>query len=645
MKNVRTAKSSRALHAVAAFWVGLALVLAARPARGAATVDSLILSNSPTAYWHLNESQGATVALDSVGTFNAAYGTSATLGNAGPQSPAFPGFSATNTAVGTIYGDPNSVVTVPPLNLNTNTVTILAWINPYGSQDPYATLLGWRDSAGADYGLLAYGGQLGWVWSNYGWWETTGLTIPTNQWSLAVLVVTPTEGKVYLGASGRLSTYVSPNANPAGAYDTPCNIGGEPDGSRVFNGYMDEVAIFSHALTADQVQAIYAAGVGQVPVSITQQPLSRTNYTGGTARFDVVAAGTDATFQWKKGSAVLVNGGNISGARTPNLTIANVSASDAAGYSCVVSNSLGSVPSDAAALAVIAAPTTAYDAAVLGYRPLAYWQFNEAQGAATAVDYWGGFDGTPLPAAMLGVNGPQPPDFPGFASGNTALQTTVGIGNSSVAVPALNLNANTATVLMWIYPMGGQAAFTSMFANRTGGYDALNYNDDGATLSYQWDSYGWNSGLLIPSDQWSLVGLVIAPTNTTVYLGTGGVLTNSTQVIDNPILSFAGTSYIGSDSGNDTRVFNGVIDDVAFFNRSLSTADMAVIYGAALGQAPPPTTLNCSVTPSGLVLDWYGPWTLKQADFVTGPWSTADGVVPGAPIPMNAAKRFYRLQH
>jgi hypothetical protein len=120
--------------------------------------------------------------------------------------------------------------------------------------------------------------------------------------------------------------------------------------------------------------------------------------------------------------------------------------------------------------------------------------------------------------------------------------------------------------------MGGQAAFTSVFANRSGGYDALNYNDDGATLSFQWDSNGWNSGLLIPSDQWSLVGMVITPTNTTVYLGTGGALTNSTQVIDNPVLSFAGTSYIGSDSGNDTRVFNGVIDDVAFFNRSLSTA-------------------------------------------------------------------------
>ncbi len=75
----------------------------------------------------------------------------------------------------------------------------------------------------------------------------------------------------------------------------------------------------------------------------------------------------------------------------------------------------------------------------------------------------------------------------------------------------------------------------------------------------QGNVWGWDSGILIPSDQWSLIGMVIAPSNTTVYLGNSGVLTNSTGEFANPALSFAGTSYIGSDSGNDTRVFNGFI--------------------------------------------------------------------------------------
>jgi hypothetical protein len=608
-------------------------------------VTAQVLAADPLAYWHFDESPGATVAVDSVGTFDAAYGASSILGNPGPQAPVFPGFSANNTAVGTTLEDASSVLTAPALNLNTNTMTIIGWINPAGQQDPYATLVAWRDGSGAGYGLLAYGGQLGWTWNNWGWSETTGLTIPQDQWSMAAIVVNATNGTVYLGANGGLRKYVSsnPDGNAVATFDTPLTIGAEPNGTRVFNGSIDDVAIFSHALTVEQIQAIYAAGVGQIPVSLTQQPVNRTNYAGGTARFSVAASGSNPSYQWKKGTTVLVDGGNISGAQSSVLAIANVSASDAANYTCVVANLLGSTTSSAASLTVIPAPTAGYDAAVLANKPVAYWQLNEASGAATTADFWGSIDGTCLPTVVLGANGPRPPELPGFGAANTALQTTAYDGNSSVAVPALNLNANTATVLMWVYPMGGQSAFTTMFANRSGGYLGLNYNSDAATLSFQWNSFGWDSGVLLPSDQWSLIGMVIAPTTTTIYLGTSGVLTNNTGEFNNQVMSFAGTSYIGSDSGNNTRVFNGVIDDVAFFNRSLTTEEIARMYNVALGLVPAPTSLTWSVSASGLVLTWSAPWTLQQADSVDGPWSTASGVVSGTPIPMTAAKAFYRL--
>ena len=608
-------------------------------------VGATVMSNSPFAYWRFDENTGATIAADYAGGFDAAYGLTSLLGNPGPRSPTFPGFSATNTALGTTLGDPTSIVTVPPLSMDTNTVTIMAWINPSVSQDPYSSLIVWRDGGGAAYGLLAYGGKLAWIWNNVGWYEDSGLVIPQNQWSLAVMVITPTNTTLYLGANGSLGTYVSPNGNPNATFNSNLLIGCD-NGSRVFNGLIDDVAFFSHSLTAQQIQTIYAAGVGQVPASIPQQPVSRTIYAGGTAHFNVVGGGVPPPqYYWKKGATFLNDGGNISGAHTSALTIANVGSSDVANYSCVVSNSLGSLPSATAALTVIPVPTVGYDWAVLSYKPLAYWQLNEALGATNTPDYWGGFDGTPLPDAVLGVTGPQPPDFPGFASTNTALQTFFADGNSSIAVPALNLNANTATILMWIYPNSSQVGYCSLFANRSGGFMALNYLSDGATLSYQWNSFGWDSGIPIPSGQWSLIGMVITPTNTTVYLGTGGVLTNNTQVINNPTLSFAGTSYIGSDSGNNTRVFDGVIDDVAFFNRSLSAADVAVLYDAGLGQLPPPTTLNWSVSGSNLVLTWLGPWNLIQSDNVNGPWSPATGVNSGTPIPMTAAKKFYRLQH
>src|ERR1019366_6786162 len=147
--------------------------------------------------------------------------------------------------------------------------------------------------------------------------------------------------------------------------------------------------------------------------------------------------------------------------------------------------------SSAATLTIIPAPTSGYDGTILSYQPEAYWKLNDASGSATAADYWGGYNGTVLSDAVLGVNGPQSPAFPGFASNNTALQTTVADGNSTVAVPALNLNTNTATVLMWIYPIaggpgtfGGQVAYSSLFANRSGGYSSLNYLSDGTDLSF-----------------------------------------------------------------------------------------------------------------------------------------------------------------
>ena len=71
------------------------------------------------------------------------------------------------------------------------------------------------------------------------------------------------------------------------------------------------------------------------------------------ATFSVTAAGAPPfSYQWRKNGADLNNGGNVSGATTNILTITSVSWLDAAGYSVVVTNSLGSVTSVVATLTV-----------------------------------------------------------------------------------------------------------------------------------------------------------------------------------------------------------------------------------------------------------------------------------------------------
>ncbi len=85
---------------------------------------------------------------------------------------------------------------------------------------------------------------------------------------------------------------------------------------------------------------------------ITTQPANRTVTVGQTAAFSVVATGTGTlTYQWKKGSTAIA--GATSAAYT---TPATVIGDNGTTFSVVVTNSVGSVTSNAATLTVTAAP-------------------------------------------------------------------------------------------------------------------------------------------------------------------------------------------------------------------------------------------------------------------------------------------------
>ncbi|HEY4247959.1 MAG TPA: immunoglobulin domain-containing protein, partial [Lacunisphaera sp.] len=88
--------------------------------------------------------------------------------------------------------------------------------------------------------------------------------------------------------------------------------------------------------------------------AITTQPSNVAVVTAGSAIFSVTATGTPApTYQWLK------NGASIAGATGSSYTIASASVADAASYTVVVTNSAGSVTSNAALLNLIIAPSHA----------------------------------------------------------------------------------------------------------------------------------------------------------------------------------------------------------------------------------------------------------------------------------------------
>ncbi|HEY9172364.1 MAG TPA: PQQ-binding-like beta-propeller repeat protein [Verrucomicrobiae bacterium] len=118
--------------------------------------------------------------------------------------------------------------------------------------------------------------------------------------------------------------------------------------SELGNGNVLAIAARGNHSLALKRQAV----LGVAP-SIAVQPQSRTNAPGTTATFTVGALGTaPLSYQWRKDGTSLLDGGTISGAASPVLTLANVQTSNVGNYRVVITNALGSVTSQVATLAL-----------------------------------------------------------------------------------------------------------------------------------------------------------------------------------------------------------------------------------------------------------------------------------------------------
>jgi len=276
------------------------------------------------------------------------------------------------------------------------------------------------------------------------------------------------------------------------------------------------------------------------------------------------------------------------------------------------------------------------------------------------VDAIGAHNGTYAAAATPGVTGPRPPSFLGFENNNNAVETYISTLNSYVSVPFGSLSTNTVTFIEWLYPIGTQESWSGLLVTRGGGGSSggMNYNTQ-QMLGYTWNNnspstYNYVSSLIPPSNQWSMVAMVIYPDKAILYLGTNGVLRSATNVLAHTSDVFGNNWQIGHDnnSANATRTFNGLIDEVAVFTQSLSPARLAAYYQAALqggvlitniGTAPQTLEFTSINAVAGqAVLQWIGSGTLQEAGSILGPWTNSANQSVPAVIPISG-NRFYRL--
>ena len=445
-----------------------------------------------------------------------------------------------------------------------------------------------------------------------------------------------------LGAQGTFSS--SPSSSPAwigsaGSYTNSFN-------GPVWSGTIDELAIYTNALSASTINAhyaMYAYGTNTAPV-ILSAPSPVTIFAGAainSATFSVNAEGTlPLGYQWKS------NGVGIAGATSSSYTVLNITANSSATYSVTVTNPVSST-NVSATLSVIT--PTGYAGAVIADNPMGYWRLGERAGP-TLLDSWGTNNGTYFGTETFGLSGAL------LRDADTSVDFA-GNGSSLARVPySSDLNGGrdpngSWTVECWVYPDFDAATEAGLFAvpvasvnlaaNRSG-YFFLEQADGWQLRLGNSSGYlsGWNGaagsfGGVPQANAWyHLVGEYDGAA------GMGYVYVNGVQVKSAPVVDLAQNAAANFTIGDrgDGAPFAGRVDEVAVYTGVLSAARVQAHYYAA---QPPKIT----VTRSGanLTLTW-ATGVLYQADNISGPYTIVSGATSPYPVTANQGSAFYLLR-
>jgi regulation of enolase protein 1 (concanavalin A-like superfamily) len=377
---------------------------------------SAVMQDNPVGYWRLNETNstagGNLTAVDMTGNYNGVYDSAAADGIAGPEpASGFLGFEPPNTAAQFTNGGTNSFVTIPPLNLNTNTVTITAWIYPVGTPGNYCGLAFCRSGGDASGLGFTSNGQLGYTWNQNNpntWRWNSFLFPPLNQWSFVALVISPASAIIYLCNTNGVQYATNAIAHTAEAFNATMLIGGDTadggNGDRTFNGIMDEVAVFNTSLNQNQVLNLYFNGVAVPPQATAPAASPSTNlFVGDSVVLSELALGVfPFQYQWE------TNGVVLPGATNNSLALANLTLADSGNYCVIISDSLGVATSAPVTLSVTldTTPPTALRAVNIGVTNVEVDFSKEIEAAsATNVANYMLTNGVAISGASLATNG------------------------------------------------------------------------------------------------------------------------------------------------------------------------------------------------------------------------------------------------
>jgi hypothetical protein len=494
---------------------------------------------------------------------------------------------------------------------------------------------------------------------------------PLDQWIHWALVYNGSNLRVYRnggqGPLGSVQTKPVTAALSFQGYTGAVRIGAElyMSENKTWNGMLDDVAVFSGALTQTQILAIMGGDFSSFlggPPHIVRQPESRTAEPDSQVSFNVVCQGAGPIrYSW------YFNQTNSLPETSSALTLQNVQSTQTGEYSVIASNELGVATSDSAVLIVN----------TNGGGLIGLWRFDEG-GGTNAMDSSGFNNG----GVLKGLSG----NFPNWVSGQPGFGSALRFTNDAltrayVEIPgssSLKIGqtaANRWTITLWAYEESDFNGFISshgrmiVLDNREA--LALESGASGDAQMYtsslknpDWE-IGWGSGSTGPLlDEWVHWALVYDGSTLKLFRDgnqgiSGGVQTNVVSVA----LGFAeytGSIRIGSEllepmnSGPHANVnWNGMIDDVAIFNVALSQAQVRTVMSGNFNDFIARVPLSASLAGSNVVVSWSAllPGVrLESTPSIANPqWAMIPavpvqrGAVLTVTLPAQPGSRFFRL--
>jgi len=583
------------------------------------------LRNGLVGYWPFNGNANDESGNGNHGTVNGATLTSDRFGNVG-KAYSFNGSGA-------FINVPNS----SSLQFNSQ-ITISIWLNAFILNSPANYLLSKGADGGTPYSWTMPAWPTGlmelnlWNNNNGNYTISTSTPISTNQWRNVVITYDGIMGKTYL--DGQLNNSVPFTASVfSNIYDLKFGRRHTSGLPYFFNGKLDDIAIYNHALTATEIQQLYSGysylwSTNATTPSITVTPTATTSYIAtvsngiNTCKDTVKITVAPITSNLITADTIKVCGTSTTISATTGLSTyawsngastASTTVTSSGWYKCTATNG-ACTAKDSVYVSLFNPKITQNDTTVCAGTPLTLTVNNNTSLTSSLpanlrnglVGYWP-FNGNANDESGNGNNGTV----------NGATLTSDRFGNVGKAysfdgssfISVANSNSinftNQFTLNAWMNSssLNPNQGILGKGQNLTQtGYALLHRVDDNQTgISMQTNSpiiqaYSFTLPNQIIVNTWNLITGTYD--GNVLKLFVNGVLVTSfnsnISLTPNPL-----TSLLFGCELTNFRFFTGKLDDVAIFNRVLSASEVQQLYsGATYLWSTTATTPSITVTPT-----------------------------------------------